>query len=575
MVFLWILISMICLTAYGQYKPEVYMQEIKDALPKGRKFATPYIAVSTKLKASKYLKRYYDMCDVAEKNGYVGVGRKLRSYDDDGLLFYFVPKSEYETYLGERMFAQKPIYRTGLEMGNMLIRWIDPATDKENVYYDGNNNFWFDVEKYAGRHTGKAFKSVGTAMIYEDGKFRTLEDIHWTGGCVNGKLDGEGVGYCVIEEFPDTVYRSIAGAFQNGFPLGDMFMAKTICRQQVYDNKRDIPFKQETLTYNVGKLDDGVTYYSVKDYCGFVNSEGKVLMRPRILKKDIKGEFSNGSIHIVRHGTDILVDKYGKFQRFADNATVITYGIVSSNPQIKTITIPPTVKTIENSAFSGCTNLQEIVLPQSVTKIGDHAFAGCISLTKAVIPAAIKWEDAPISFYGCNNLKAITQQDSNGKLRQDTEWLKKSDVEIARREKERKELQEWYAEQRRLWEERLASAAASGGGYYYDSSDEDESSSKDPDTLPIEDYEIEGTWERRGFLSGFSLSDGLAHEYLVVKYKDSFTGTRSFISKRSDSSYGYTANSSGKRYRTLEDAIKAEWIYMEYKLIRKTGLIDD
>ena len=46
-----------------------------------------------------------------------------------------------------------------------------------------------------------------------------------------------------------------------------------------------------------------------------------------------------------------------------------------------TYTIPNTVTSIGDSAFSGCTSLTSVTIPDSVTKIGDSAFLDCYSLT--------------------------------------------------------------------------------------------------------------------------------------------------------------------------------------------------
>ncbi|WP_400239719.1 leucine-rich repeat domain-containing protein, partial [Methanomethylophilus alvi] len=44
-------------------------------------------------------------------------------------------------------------------------------------------------------------------------------------------------------------------------------------------------------------------------------------------------------------------------------------------------TIPDSVTSIEDSAFSGCTSLTSVTIPDSVTSIGYDAFFGCTSLT--------------------------------------------------------------------------------------------------------------------------------------------------------------------------------------------------
>ena len=52
-------------------------------------------------------------------------------------------------------------------------------------------------------------------------------------------------------------------------------------------------------------------------------------------------------------------------------------------------TIPNSVTSIGDYAFSGCESLSSIVIPDSVTSIGDHAFSGCESLSSIVIPVSV------------------------------------------------------------------------------------------------------------------------------------------------------------------------------------------
>jgi hypothetical protein len=47
---------------------------------------------------------------------------------------------------------------------------------------------------------------------------------------------------------------------------------------------------------------------------------------------------------------------------------------------LKKITLPNTITTIEENAFASCPNLKEITIPDSVTYIGSEAFANCVSL---------------------------------------------------------------------------------------------------------------------------------------------------------------------------------------------------
>ena len=73
----------------------------------------------------------------------------------------------------------------------------------------------------------------------------------------------------------------------------------------------------------------------------------------------------------------------------------------------KTTTIPNSITSIGNSAFSGCSGLTSITMPNSVTSIGERAFYGCFSLTSITIPNSVTsiGDDA---FYDCSGLTSIT-----------------------------------------------------------------------------------------------------------------------------------------------------------------------
>jgi hypothetical protein len=71
------------------------------------------------------------------------------------------------------------------------------------------------------------------------------------------------------------------------------------------------------------------------------------------------------------------------------------------------VTIPSSVTSIGNSAFSGCRGLTSVTIPSSVTSIGNSAFSGCRGLTSVTIPSSVTsigvW-----AFYGCSGLTSVT-----------------------------------------------------------------------------------------------------------------------------------------------------------------------
>ncbi len=74
-------------------------------------------------------------------------------------------------------------------------------------------------------------------------------------------------------------------------------------------------------------------------------------------------------------------------------------------------TIPDSVTTIGNSAFSGCTGLINIIIPKSVTIIGAYSFSGCTGLTKIILPDGVT-TIGHHAFSGCTGFTVINIPDS-------------------------------------------------------------------------------------------------------------------------------------------------------------------
>lgn len=74
---------------------------------------------------------------------------------------------------------------------------------------------------------------------------------------------------------------------------------------------------------------------------------------------------------------------------------------------IKSITIPSTVKSIGNYAFYKCTNLVSVTLPNSIESIGAQAFAYCGSLANVTIPNRVTRLEYN-TFWGCHKLTSLT-----------------------------------------------------------------------------------------------------------------------------------------------------------------------
>lgn len=81
-----------------------------------------------------------------------------------------------------------------------------------------------------------------------------------------------------------------------------------------------------------------------------------------------------------------------------------------SGCSITSITIPNSVTTIGEEAFSGCSNLSNITIPNSVNIIGDGTFSGCRNITTVTITILNSTSDIDYIidlFEECNNLANV------------------------------------------------------------------------------------------------------------------------------------------------------------------------
>jgi len=72
----------------------------------------------------------------------------------------------------------------------------------------------------------------------------------------------------------------------------------------------------------------------------------------------------------------------------------------------KTYTIPDTVTTVGVAAFDSCDNIASVLFPEGVTTIGNHAFGGCYRLYSIVLPSTLVSIDK-YAFYHCSSLRSV------------------------------------------------------------------------------------------------------------------------------------------------------------------------
>ena len=110
---------------------------------------------------------------------------------------------------------------------------------------------------------------------------------------------------------------------------------------------------------------------------------------------------------------DSLTEFNGKFAS-EDGRCLIVEGLLNSfaiGCGATEYTIPDSVTTIGNAAFSNCHSLTSVTIPDSVTTIGDSAFSNCSSLTSITIPDSVT-TIGDNAFSACYNLTSVTIPDS-------------------------------------------------------------------------------------------------------------------------------------------------------------------
>ncbi|MGN0469883.1 MAG: leucine-rich repeat domain-containing protein, partial [Acutalibacteraceae bacterium] len=78
---------------------------------------------------------------------------------------------------------------------------------------------------------------------------------------------------------------------------------------------------------------------------------------------------------------------------------------------LKSVTLPDTLKVIDDYAFDCCTNLENITIPDSVEKIGKAAFFSCTRLKSVDVSGNLKTVGDG-AFYDCLSLESISLPDS-------------------------------------------------------------------------------------------------------------------------------------------------------------------
>lgn len=105
---------------------------------------------------------------------------------------------------------------------------------------------------------------------------------------------------------------------------------------------------------------------------------------------------------------NLIIPSVLKYNGADYSVTSIGDRVFQGHNEIKSLTLPSTLKTIGTWAFTECRSLESVVIPEGVTEVGQYAFQTCTSLESAEIPSSITSFSNLSIFSGCNNLKNLT-----------------------------------------------------------------------------------------------------------------------------------------------------------------------
>lgn len=237
-----------------------------------------------------------------------------------------------------------------------------------------------------------------------------------------------------------------AGAFQDS-GLRQIVIPDTVT--EIGDNAFDVTGCLDSVTImcnaKLGKnalgTNPSTIIYTIRgsDAQRYGNQHGmKVICAEDIIEKVVVEEEDPG--HLRKKPTSVVSDfqitdetliryKGNRWRvEIPDGVKVIGKKAFFGNPFLREISMPDSVITIEDAAFSNCidleavdfskaiqkigarafrnTKLSEVILPSSVERVGEYAFGFCNNLRSVLLPDK-RIEQAKYAFGPCRNLKTI------------------------------------------------------------------------------------------------------------------------------------------------------------------------
>ncbi|MCR4795526.1 MAG: leucine-rich repeat protein [Ruminococcus sp.] len=135
---------------------------------------------------------------------------------------------------------------------------------------------------------------------------------------------------------------------------------------------------------------------------------------PSLLYIDVNKKnptYSNINGCLYENGDTLLLYAGDKNAKIYEKTAAIRKGAFFGKADITSVTLPNSVKTIDDHAFSGCLSLKRITVPDSVTKLGKGCFMSCNSLQSVNLGKSVT-EIPENCFHSCTSLSEVSFTDN-------------------------------------------------------------------------------------------------------------------------------------------------------------------
>lgn len=212
-------------------------------------------------------------------------------------------------------------------------------------------------------------------------------------------------------EFPDTLERVDMSAFSYCEKLKDLYFSDSVlyfCYGGLY-YPLDTDITIHAPTYSTAY------YYAIGNGYNFISTgiakRGNALGVIWKIDSDLKLSLTPNSDFIpdISAYTDVpWCDYTNKITSLNIGEGVETIGanVFARMVNLRSVSLPFTLKKIRNGAFADCRRLDNVLLPDGVIEIGDKAFSNCSSLSNICVPDTVI-AVGDYAFYRCAKLSSV------------------------------------------------------------------------------------------------------------------------------------------------------------------------